>query len=363
MATLPRQDRRSRTGTNLRGNPVRSHRLKRQQRAARALARLSRDYRRACRKAVSQRALERAARIAAEIQEERCVAGLKARGDEKKLAALKDRARRKFRRLLAQAVPGYRKWVALRAAYQRDYRKLAGSAAVTGIAGQAVEAWGSLAPAEPPPGALLFTPPYPLFDVQLIDPFGRVTQNDSFAVPSSGILVNHLTQHRDEDTAIIVGLYGLTTRPDVTTSLVACGRGYTMPRSGRLQVNAEFQNHLNKATLSLQDRFGFSYGNLTIRVQLFVDVLFGGQVTHMPTAVLTSTLSSDGEDDSRIITDIDNSRPHQIVATTPGSYAMGDRVLVMFGSEVTFESELDDMVSQATAAMYWQVPRVFVGVP
>jgi len=75
------------------------------------------------------------------------------------------------------------------------------------------------------------------------------------------------------------------------------------------------------------------------------------------------TCCSNGDDDSRIITDIDNSRPHQIVATTPGSYAMGDRVLVMFGSEVTFESELDDMVSQATAAMYWQVPRVFVGVP
>ncbi len=361
MSTIPLKDRRARTGSTLRGNPLRAHRLARQEAADRPLHRLTREYHRACRQLIPAADLKRAAAIAHAVKLEWRQASLKAGGDGTRLEALKDAARRKFHREAARALPGYRKWLALTKGYRKVHLQL-DRHALSGAAGPRLEvAWGEV-PHAPPPGAVEFVPPFPLFDVQMLDPQGHVTADTSFAGPAAGNLVNNFVFDRDESTPAIIGAFGLTTRPDTATSLASCGGNFTLPRTGRLQVNANVRNYYNKAVLSLRDRFGFSYGKLGLQVRLFIDVIRGRDVIHLPTTMLATSLDSDGDDVSRTVTDIDNSMLFQVEGVTEETIAAGERVQVMVGSEVSIGSEQDDMDSHASAVYYWQVRKMFVAV-
>jgi hypothetical protein len=220
--------------------------------------------------------------------------------------------------------------------------------------------WADILPA-PPPGAVQFVPPFPLFDVQLIDTDKHVTADTSFVNQGAGNLVNNIVVNQDEDTPAIIGLYGLI-RAETSTSLTSCGVNITVPRDGRLQVNANVRNYYNKAVLSLRDNFGFSDGRVDLQVNLFIDVIRGREVIHLPTAMLTSTLTSDGDDVSKTVTDIDNSMLFQLEGVTEESFGAGERLQVMIGSEVTVSSKLDDMESQVSATYYWQVRKLFVGI-
>lgn len=361
MPSFPRQDRSSRTGSKLRGNPLGGHRKRLQQRTHKPLVQLSREYSQACGKLFSKTDLKRAAGIAEEVKREWHQASVKLKGNEAKLATLKAEARRKFRRLLAKAVPKYRKWQALHKAFQKAHRKLL-NATATGVHGLPLDiAWGELTVTPPPPGAVEWEAPFPLFDSQLIDDDEHITADTSFTSPGAGNLVNNIVFNQDEDTPTIIGLYGLI-RPEWATSVVSCGHAFRIPRAGRLQVNANVRNYYNKAVLSLWDNFGFSYGKLALTAGLFIDIVRGDQVIHLPTTLIESRLDSDGDDTSRTVTDIDNSMLYQIEGTTEEILSLGEQVKVMVGGEVTITSELDDMESQATATYYWQVRRIFAGM-
>lgn len=362
MRTLPRQDRRSRTGSSLRGAPIRAHRERLVRKAVRPVAQVMRAYTEACRKLLSRKQVQRIAAALEEVKHEWRQASLKARGNGKKLGALKDDARRAFRRLAARTVPRFKAWQKLRTAFLRDLTRVT-STAFSGVAGPRLSvAWGDLLPLDPPPGATTFRPPFPAFDVQLIDDARRVSRDDSFSTPAAGLLVNNLSFHKDEDTPVIIGLYGLI-RPDTATSLSSCGGNYTLPKTGRIQVNAAVRNHYNKAVLTLRDRFGFSYGKVGVRVSLFVDVIRNNRdVTHLPTVMLDTHLDSDGDDKSLVTTDIDNSMPFQLVAVSAQDFQVGERVQVMVGSEVFISSEQDDMDSTVEVTCYWQVNQITIGV-
>lgn len=360
MPRLPDKDRRSRAGGTLRGNPLRADRLARQERAGRGAARLTREYKAALRKLFSKADLRRAAAIAERVKREWRAASLKVHGDEGRLAVLKRAARRSFQRLVARALPRYRTWRSLHQTYQKLYGELVAPAAIGGKGPHAVVVWGDILPA-PPPGALEVVPPFALGDAQLIDEKHYVTADTSFAGPAAGNLVNNIVFDDDQDTPIIIGVYGLI-RPETATSLVSCGGNFTMPRAGRLQVNANIRNFYNKATLSLQDNFGFSDGRIDLTVNLFIDIIRGRDVIHIPITQLSAGLHSDGDDVSRIVTDLDNSMLFQIEGVTDEVIPAGERLQVMVGSEVVISSKLDDMRSHANAVYYWQVRKIFLAV-
>jgi hypothetical protein len=361
MPSYPRQDRSSRTGSKLQRNPLGSHRKKLQQRTQRPINQLTREYSQACGKLWSKTDLTRAAALAEAVKREWHQASVKLKGNDAKLALLKAEARKKFRRLLAKEVPKYRKWQALHKAFQQAHRKL-DNASASGVHGLPLDiAWGDLTVTPPPPGAVEWVAPFPLFDSQLLDDDEHIDTDSSFTGPGAGNLVNNVVFNHDEDTPTIIGLYGLI-RPEWATSLVSVGHAFRIPRAGRLQVNANVRNYYNKAVLSLRDNFGFSYGKLGLKVGLFIDIVRDSGVLHLPTTLIESQLDSDGDDVSRTVTDVDNSMLFQIEGTTEEILPVGEQVKVMVGGEVTITSELDDMESQATATYYWQVRRIFAGV-
>jgi len=228
MRTLPRQDRRARTGSTLRGSPIGTHRKRLQQKADRRLSRLTREYHRAGRRLFSARDLGRVRAIEEQVKLEWRQASLKAKGSATRLEKLKDAARRKFHRMARRAVPRYARWQKLSRSYRQQYRKVAGALAMNLTGSSLSVAWGNLL-LDPPPGAVEFSPPFATYDVQLLDPNHRVTSDNSFVQPGSGLLINNVVFNRDESTPTIIGLFGLTTRPDTATSLVCCGRNYLLP--------------------------------------------------------------------------------------------------------------------------------------
>lgn len=338
-----------------------AHRKKLQGHNSRTIARLTGEYHRACRKLFSKADLKRAAAVAQQVKREWREASLKANGDGKALAALKDAARRKFRRLVAEALPQYRQWQVLHRIFQQEHRKLVGLSS-TGLHGNLLDVgWGDLTVTPPPPGAVEWVPPFPLFDMQLLDPGDHVTSDASFTGPGAGNLVNNIVFNHDEDTPAIIGVFGLI-RPESATSIVSCGHAFRLPQAGRLQVNANIRNYYNKAVLSLQDRFGFSYGKLRLRANLFIDIVRGSEVLHLPTSMIDTRLDSGGDDASQTVTDIDNSMLYQIVGTTDDILPLGEQVQILVGAEISIDSELDDMESHVAAVYYWQVRRIFAGV-
>lgn len=363
MSQFPQKDRQARTGSTLRRNPLGAHRKKLQQRTSRPVARLASEYQKACRKLLSRTDLKRVAAIVQQVKHEWHEASLKVGGDGRKLVALKDAARRKFRRLVAKAVPRYRKWQALHKEFQKGHRKLTGLSA-TGLHGNLLDVgWGELTVAPPPPGAVEFVPPFPLYDTQLLDLDSSVTKDDSFTKPEVGWLVNNIAYHRDGSVSwLLDGRFGLFGRSLGSTSLVSCGHAFVMPSTGKLQVNANVRNFWNKGVVSLRDRFGFSDGKVNFRAGLFIDIVQPDRVIHLPTTLIDINLSSDGDDVSQTVTDIDNSMLYQIVGTTDDVLSAGERVQIYVGSEVFTNSYLNDMDSLVNAVYWWQVRRIFAGV-
>src|SRR6185503_11635762 len=116
----------------------------------------------------------------------------------------------------------------------------------------------------------IFNAPYPLFDVKTPGVGGVILADGTFADPRLGIVLNQLRFDDDEHSSI----FGFSNFLGVSSS-TAVGVNYRVPRFGRIRCSAVVQNIYNYITFSLTDNFGFSDGELTFAVLLFMRILRG----------------------------------------------------------------------------------------
>jgi len=237
MKTYPLKEKRSKTGSNLRANHLRTNHKKLQGAQERPLRRLTLEYQRQCKKLFSKADLRLADAIASDVRSDWQKSNLQSVGDAAQWEERKKNARARINRRLAKALPQYRQWQALRRSHLRGYQKLASVS--LGPLGR----WDVVAP--PPVGPVRsFSAPFNTYDVYTIDDSGMILEDQSFVRSDKGEIVNDLVFQHDEDTAIILGVFGLDGR-DTASGLASCGVNFTMPQDGRLQVTAELQNHYN----------------------------------------------------------------------------------------------------------------------
>ncbi|HYT68951.1 MAG TPA: hypothetical protein VEL51_21180 [Vicinamibacterales bacterium] len=356
--TFPIPDNRAVTRSNLDPNRLddvrRTRMTDRSAPLQQANARYQRDLKRLLRKAD----LKRAKSIVADLKRDFRQASLAARGDAAKWEAQRKAVRGKQRRLVARAVPRYREVRALQRRHGGQLEKLA--AAWRDIHTPPI---GDIL--EPPldPNTTIFKPPFSLVDVYVWkggDQHSDVT-NRSFVLPDSGQLILDADFDDNEHTSFSDGLWGLlyVNIADVVTS---CGVPYTVPDAGRLRITAEFRNFYNQALMSLRDNWGFSSGTLSCHYWLFGSVMRPSRESVQYVRLFDNKLTSDGDDVSALMPDIDQSAPLYLDTTTDDSFNQGEPVWLMVGSLVEVYSRLDDMHSHVRALLWWQVNQIAVSV-
>jgi hypothetical protein len=358
MTTYPTKERGAETGSNLHGHPLLAHRSILAAARQRPFQRAARELQRRAKKLFSKADLRAAAEIAANVKRECRRTSLTVGGDATKISAMKASARLKLDRLLGRTIPNYRKLQALQREYAREHQKLVKAALRAPLHGEVRLNWDDLVADDHP--LQEFTAPFPLFDLHTIDKKHLIKRNDSYAIPTSGQLINSITYDYDEDTPTIIAVFGLI-RFEPASSLVACGIPFTTPRTGRLQVTASLQSFYDEVAYSVEDNFGFSSAELNISLQLFVDVVRVGSVIHLPTVLLTDGLVSHGVDLGTTMPHLDNSAPVVLNVITEETLSAGEPVEILVGSEVYIESKLDDMRSHVNALLYWQLKKIGVG--
>jgi hypothetical protein len=99
-------------------------------------------------------------------------------------------------------------------------------------------------------------------------------------------------------------------------SWAACGVAFSAPRDGRLQISAVLRNFYNKLMYSVTDNWGFSSADVGISVELFVVVVRGTKGDLHADVLRTTGLVSHGSDLSFSESEIDDTTPFTITATT-----------------------------------------------
>lgn len=354
MKTYPVRDKKARTGSNLRSNRLRSNHEKLLAAQQKPLRRLALDYHRQCKKLFSKGDLRLAAEIAGRAEADWRKANLQAGSDVAQWAARKKTARAGLDRLLGRALPQYRQWQALRREHLSEYQKLSD----LNLRGLPAGRWDVIGP--PPAGPVRsFIAPFNTYDVYTIDTSDVIAEDQSVVAAQTGQIINDLEFDIDEDTAIILGVFGLIGRP-TASGLASCGVNFTMPQAGRLQVTAELQNHYNHVTLSLTDNWGFSAGKLDVTLKLFIAFVLPLSASQYSKVLFTQTLTSDGDNTSSVMPDTE--ALYKWDRTSEESFAQGEVVQVLVGSEVYAATWLDDMRARANAVLVWQLKRLTIGV-
>lgn len=357
MNRYPSKDRYSRTGSSLRGRHVLAQREAELTRAAKPHERLAREQSRLERSLFTKAELRRAAEIGRQVNHEWRKASLEAGGDSLRIEALKLAARRKFERLLARELPQYRQWKAMRRAHMRAHQKLTQQAHAAGHFANASIDWDAVL--ELDSTAQVFEPPFTTFDVQMIHFGDFVVSDDSFARPNIGHMINDFAYDQDESTSIVGGLLGILPI-ESAASLVSCGVAFTTPSAGRLKISAEIQNIYNRITFSVHDNFGFSSADVWVGVALFALVVRGTQVERVDQTLLTASIDSGGSNQSRIVTDLDDTTPFTLLVETATRLNANESVLVLAGAEVVIGTVLDDMRCKMDAVAWWQLKRLWI---
>ncbi len=360
MADYPQIARGDRTGPRARNAALLEDHVARLAEHEGARKRQARAFQRVCRKLMTKADLRVAAGISDQVKTEWREASVRVGGKATRLEALKVTARRKLDRMLSRALPNYRQLRALQRAHFADAHRLTARAMIHAGDGRVHVDFGDVAPSDRS-DPQDYSDPYNSWDIHSVDPDNLISSNLSYVRPISGQLVNDVVFDHDDDTAVIVGLFGLHYGVPAA-SRVSCGVAYTLPREGRLQVTGVLQNRYNHVTMNVRDNFGFSHANLSVRISLFVTIVRGTLITHMPTTILTSRLTSNGSNESMVMPDVDTVHPYTVHATTTELLPGGASVQVLVGSEVLVESDLDDMRSHVRALLWWHLKRMSVAV-
>ena len=358
-ARLTQKPKGARTGSNLRGNPLLAHRTKTLAEQDRTFAPLVRENQRQRKKLFSKADLRLAARMARETNAEFRAASLTVGGSAERVAALKTSARRKLERQLVRAFPDFRKLQALQRGYLRELAEVTETLHVELPRDLAHIDWSNLATAVGDWEE--FTAPFGYFASDTIDPDRNVRSDQSFAFPDRGYVVNNFVFKQDEDTPVIIGLYGLI-RAETASNQTSCGIRYTLPESGRLQISGTFQNYESGLRCSIEDRFGFSSATLDARVELFVALVRPWGVTYLPTTLFQHRLTSGGDNKSYVMPHLDTSQPYTVYATSPETFSAGDSVQIMVGSAVNIAGTADDMVNEVHVYFQWRLDKITVEV-
>jgi hypothetical protein len=222
--------------------------------------------------------------------------------------------------------------------------------------------WGAVSADPPPADVRNHLPPFRLFDVTQANEGGFIKNDESSVDIVSGELFNDLDFELNEDTAVILGVFGLLGR-GIGSGLCSCGVTYRLPRAGRLYIAPEIENTYSEVTLSLQDRFGFSTGKIEVRINLVITVVGSGLnpvVVTIPKILFITQIISDGDNINSVMPELDGT--YNWNRTTAESFAENQTVSVLAGTEVHVYTELDDMRSRVGAILGWKLKRLRIGV-
>jgi len=321
-----------------------------------ALERHAAIYRRQAEKLLSKRELRAAVEIATRRRKEFYASNLALGSDTKK----QEVNRRKFRRLvdrdLAGAVPKLRELRALAEAAQADHEKLTSTLFHRTVPGPFPISPGELLPLEPMVQEV--RPPFPLFDVSQQNFFPEV-RDQSFAVPSIGHVINDLRVSEDESTSVLNGIFGLKALSGII-SRSGCGFNFSTPTGGRLRIMAELQCFQPRVSMSLQDNFGFSSGQVAVSVNIHALIVRGTDILDLSQTLLANGLKSDGSDLSATLEPLDDTTPFTFDVTTEDVFEPGTDVQIIAGSEFLAYTALDDMKATVNALLWSRVNKIAV---
>jgi len=283
---------------------------------------------------------------------------LKAGGDAERVAELRTSAHGKLQRRLAREFPAYKQVKALQKAHRRAQDKVVPPKAAAQLLPDVSINWGDVLTAEPIHAAVA-GPPYTTFDVQLIDFSGFVVEDQSFANPDIGHLVNNFVYDHDQSTSIVAGLFGILPIGN-GISMTSCGVSFTTPSSGRLKVGALLRNFYNKIVLSVKDKWGFSSADVGVSVDFLVLVVRGTTVEVVTKTLAHASGDSGGDNVDRVLTDIDTETPYSVSVETATHLNANESVLVLAGSQVFISSVLDDMHCHMNAVLWWKLEKLYI---
>lgn len=363
MKTSPKKDTRAQTGSNLRRRNLDSllaHRAELRAKRTRLYDRKAREFYRQCKKVLSKAELLIATEIVRGVQKEFELASFEAGRDCARRDAIKVRAQKKLNRLLAKALPAYPKLQALKKAHLRDYENLVEAVLSNRFTDRLTVHLGNTL-VEEPEEVQEFVAPFQIFNTHADDPEHLLVRDNSFANTGYSQVANNLEFHHDEDSAF--NPWFLTfNRVHSASSFASCGINFTMPKTGRLKLSALLDNIANRVSFSVSDNWGFSYGNLDVRLLLFISVIRGGQISHLTRTLLARGIRSHGSDLSYTMPILMNAAPYLVNGSTEETFPTGESVQILVGSEVQIDSELDDMESRVNALMLWRLKKISVVV-
>jgi hypothetical protein len=284
------------------------------------------------------------------------VAAREAARDGKRWDLARAGARRSLQERLGEAVPSFAKIRKLQRAH------------LDALLDKARPKWPELEPVvvpeEPPP--TVFRVPFGLEMLGSLSPFeGLVDTMDIVDRSFVRREIGHLIVDADlaADPGAVFGFnewFGILPL-DLGCVSAACGSAYALPQDGRLLVTASLRNFYSKVTLSLHDEWGFSSGTLGVDATMFIAVLRpnGGVILH--SLLAERTLTSDGDDVSKTLPDIEQGA-FNLVAATDNSFEAGETVFVLAGVSVSASSALNDMEARVRALLWWSLEQLTVQV-
>ncbi len=143
---------------------------------------------------------------------------------------------------------------------------------------------------------------------------------------------------------------------------VGVGMGFTMPRAGVLKVTLTIQSTLAFLHARITDKRGFSDGFVQISAGVYLNVLHPNNVSINEHMMTNLPLSTGGDDVVSFINNLPNENPYRVELTSTGAFAEGERFNILVGTVVQASSRVDDMTSELSATVSWQVKRVMVQV-
>jgi hypothetical protein len=320
----------------------------------------TRAYRRALRKLFSKADLRVAQDIVTRGRREWHRSNLDLGMDSSQWDAAKDVWRRRINRQLARALPGFREWRQLRQAHGREYQRLVGLDRLA-MADRGVHIdlddvlpsdWDDMR---------LFVAPYAVTELGEDSDTDVRIEDRSFVDSSLGEFAVDLRFVQDDDGPLWIDIYGINW-PSVYARWAGCGVNFTMPRAGRLHVNAALRNLASPMTYVARDRFGLSEAQLEVYILLRLWIFQGNSVIEMSRTLATNGLSSHGTDLAASFVELDTSSLYIMDATTEEVFEAGTGLQVVIGCELQIHCEIDDMTVRVDALLSWRLEGIAIGV-